>query len=87
VIVVGRRAAILAAPSPGSVDAARFFDVQTISRADASSFSDGEAKGFAVAIRISVDAPILSVLASIFLVPKCCRRHEELSAETGVQRL
>ena len=71
-MVVGRHAAILAAPGTRSLDAARFFDVETISRADATSFSDGEAKGFAVAIRISVGAPILSVLASIFLVPSPC---------------
>jgi len=84
---VSRRVGALAAPCTRSLDAACVCDVHTIRQAGATSFSDAAAKGFAVAIRISVAAPILSVRASIFLVPAPSRSHQELSAEIGVQRL
>jgi hypothetical protein len=87
VIVVGRRDASWLRHARDRGTPPAFFDVRTIRRAGARSFSDGAAKGFAVAIRISVAAPILSVLASIFLVPTPSRSHQELSAEIGVQRL
>ena len=56
------------------------FAVTTMQWAGPSSFLDVAAKGFGVAIRISVGAPVFLVLAPVFST-------KELSAAVGVQRI